>query len=150
MIHTNTTTWLPILPRGGIGMYWCMYLVCIVLYKKITKYKIGMYCTVLSCIVQNTPRYMQIPAYTFLCMPIQRVWIVPVSSRSAPHAWSDACKLSWGRVWPSRSAWDWKCSILHQFVGHGLSLWPSSRLRTTYRASGCYRVRLWCIEGGVG
>ena len=33
MIHTNTTTWMPVKPYGGIGMYSCMYSVCIVLYK---------------------------------------------------------------------------------------------------------------------
>ena len=60
---------------------------------------------------------------------------------SSLHARVDVCKLSRGRVWQHRSAWDRKRLILHQFVGHGLSLWPSGRLKTKPRAQGCCKDR---------
>ena len=83
-----------------IGMNWSV----LAELKKIAKYKIGMYCIVLACIVQYTPLYIQIPVNTYqtyqihtnsyqytaqietkmlhLPKPRPRVWIqvVPVSS----------------------------------------------------------------------
>ena len=48
-----------------MGMYWYV----LAELKKIAKYKIGMYCIVLACIVQYTPLYIQIPVNTYQNVP---------------------------------------------------------------------------------
>ena len=85
------------------------------------------------------------PAFWEACLWYQLV-ILASFHTGALHALQNGCLLLGGQMWQGRKAWDWKHTLLCQFLDYSLFLWPSCGHTIKIQAHYWGNNSIFCIK----